>query len=149
MKPNGKYFALRTVFLTLFVLSLLSTLGSAETLRGNFKLTSETHWGELLLAPGAYEFTINSDVFGTIVTVRSKDSGWGGMAMAEGTSNAPDQGTKLLLTKSEGGVYVRALCLGDSGITLTYAMPKSTKFTRLTQERPANTTIASESAGQH
>lgn len=149
MKPNGKYFVVRAVFLTLCAVSLLSTLGSAETMRGNFKLTSETHWGKLLLAPGAYDFTITTDVSGTIVTVRSKETGWSGMAMAAGTSDAtPDQGMKLLLTKSEGGVYVRALCLGDSGITLTYAMPKSGKVARLTQERPANTTIASASSGQ-
>jgi hypothetical protein len=149
MKPNGKYFVVRAVFLTLCAVSLLSTLGSAETLRGNFKLTSETHWGKLLLAPGAYEFTIDSDTYGKMVTVRSKESGWSGMAMAEGASDATaDEGTKLLLTKSEGEIYVRALCLGDSGITLTYAMPKPTKITRLTQERTANTTIASASSGQ-
>ena len=149
MKPNGKYFAVRIVFLTLCAVSLLSTLGRAETLRGNFKLETETHWGKLLLAPGAYEFTIDSDTYGKMVTVRSKGSGWSGMAMAEGTSDAtPDEGTKLLLSKTEGGVYVRALCLGDSGITLTYAMPKSAKFTRLSKERIANTTIASASSGQ-
>ena len=69
--------------------------------------------------------------------------------MAEGSSDAkPDEGMKLLLTKSEGGIYVRALCLGDSGITLTYVTPKSGKVTRSTQERMANTTIASASSGQ-
>ena len=150
MKPNGKYFAVRAVFLTLCAVGLLSTLGSAETLRGSFNLTAETHWGKLLLAPGAYEFTIDSDTYGKMVTVRSKESGWSGMAMAEGASDAmADEGTKLLLTKTEGGVYVRALCLGDSGITFTYATPKSAKFTRLTQERTANTTFASASGGQH
>ena len=149
MKPNGKYFVVRAVFLTLCAVSLLSTLGSAETLRGSFNLTAETHWGKLVLAPGAYEFTIDSDAFGKMVTVRSKESGWSGMAMAEGSSDAkPDEGTKLLLAKSESGVYVRALCLGDSGVILTYAMPKSGKFSRLTQERPANTTIASASGVQ-
>lgn len=149
MKPNGKYFAVRIVFLTLCAVSLLSTLGSAETLRGNFTLKAETHWGKLLLAPGAYEFTTSSDISGTMVTIRSKESGWSGMAMAQGTSDArPDQGMKLLLVKSEGDVYVQALCLGDSGITFSYAMPKSAKFTRLTKERIANTTIASASSGQ-
>jgi hypothetical protein len=149
MKPNGTYFAVRAVFLTLCAISLFSTLGSAETMRGNFKLTAETHWGKLLLAPGAYEFTISTDVSGTLVTVHSKESGWSGMTMAEGTSDAtPDQGMKLLLTKSGRGVYVQALCLGDSGITLTYAIPKSVKFTRLTKEQSANATIASVSGGQ-
>lgn len=144
MKPNGRRFAVRAVFLTFCAVSLLSTLGSAETLRGNFRLTAETHWGKLLLAPGAYDFNITTDVSGTMVTVRSKESGWSGMAMSEGTSDAtPEQGMKLLLTKSEGGVYVRALCLGESGIALHYSIPKSGKFTRLTREQPAPATIAS------
>jgi hypothetical protein len=149
MKPNGKYFAVRALFLTVCAVSLLSTLGSAETLHGNFTLKAETHWGKLLLAPGAYEFTTSTDTSGTMVTVRSKESGWSGLAMAEGTSDAtPEEGTKLLLTKSESGVYVRALCLGESGITLHYGLPKSGKFTRLTKEQPASSTIASASGGQ-
>jgi hypothetical protein len=149
MKPNGKYFAVRIVFLTLCAVSLLSTLGRAETLRGNFTLKAETHWGKLLLAPGAYEFTTSNDISGTMVTIRSKESGWSGMAMAEGTSDStPEQGMKLLLTKSEGGVYVRALCLGESGITLHYGLPKSGKFTRVTKQQPASSTIASASGGQ-
>jgi hypothetical protein len=148
MKPNGKYFAIRAVFLTMCAVSLLSILGSAETLRGNFTLTAETHWGKLLLAPGAYEFTINSDTYGKMVTVRSKESGWSGMAMAEGSSDAKsEEGMKLLLTRSEGGVYVRALCLGDSGMTLNYSTPKSGRVTRLTREQPS-ATIASVSNAQ-
>jgi hypothetical protein len=149
MKSNAKYFAVRAVFLTLCAVSLLSILGSAETLRGNFTLTSETHWGKLLLAPGAYEFTMDSDTYGKMVTVRSKESQWSGMAMAQSTSDAQlHQGTKLLLEKTEAGVYVRALCLGDSGLTLTYATPKAGKFTRLTREQPATATVASVANAQ-
>ena len=149
MKSNSKYLAVRAVFLTLCAVSLLSTFGSAETLRGNFTLTSETHWGKLLLAPGAYEFTTDSGAYGKTVTVRSKESQWSGMAMAQSTSDAQsDQGTKLLLEKTEAGVYVRALCLGDSGVTLTYATPKAGRFTRLTREQPATATITSVANAQ-
>jgi hypothetical protein len=148
MKPNGKYFAIRAVFLTLCALSLLSTLGSAETLRGNFTLTAETHWGKLLLAPGTYEFTINSDTYGKMVTVRSKESGWSGMAMAESTSDAGSkQGMKLVTERLGGEVYVKALCLGDDGMTLNYATPKAAKLTRLTRAQPT-TTIASVAHAQ-
>jgi hypothetical protein len=149
MKPNGLRFAVRAVILTVCAVSLLSTFGSAETLRGNFKLNSETHWGKLVLAPGAYEFTISDDVSGKMITVRSEESGFSGMAMAEGTSDAkPEEGMKLLLEKSAGGVYVSALCLGDSGVTLHYAAPKPGKFTRLTREQAPTATIASVSNGQ-
>jgi hypothetical protein len=147
MKPNGSRFAVRSVILTLCAVSLLSTFGSAESLRGSFTLTAETHWGELLLPPGAYELT--GDTGGKMVTIRSKESGWSGMTMAEGTSDAkPDEGTKLVVTKSEVGSYVRALCLGDAGITFIYGAPKAGKTIRLTAGQPGNTTIASAASTQ-
>jgi len=143
MKPNGRHFAARVVFLTLSTLSLLSTLATAQTMRGNFTLKATTHWGNLLLTPGAYEFTMDRDASGTLVTVRSKESGWSGMAMAESTSDAePKQGMKLVVERSGSELYVKALCLGDDGMTLNYATPKSAKVTRLTRAQP-NTTIAS------
>jgi hypothetical protein len=144
MKPNGKHFVVRVAILTLFTISLLSTLASAETMRGNFKLKVETHWGKLLLAPGAYSFTMDGDTSGTLVTIRSTESQWSGMAIAQSTSDGgPKQGVKLVLEGSSGGVYVKALCLGESGITLNYAIPKSVKFARLTKTQPATSTIAS------
>ena len=143
MKPNGMHFAARAVVLTLFTVSLLSTLATAESMRGNFKLKAETHWGQLLLAPGAYSFTVDSDTSGTLVTIHSRGNYWSGMAMAESISDTGlNQRMKLVLESSSDGVYVRALCLGESGITLNYAIPKTSKFARLTKA-PATSTIAS------
>jgi len=147
MKPNGKYFAIRALLLTLCAVSLLSALGSAETMHGMFTLPVEAHWGKLLLAPGEYEFTLKNDVSGRIITVRSKESGWSGMILSEGSSDLrSDNQTKLLLTKAEDGVYVRALCLGESGVMLNYGAPKAGKVVRLVQSHPA--TMASASGGQ-
>ena len=146
MKPSAKYFAVRSVFLTLCAVSLLSMFGNAETLRGNFTIKTETHWGKLLLSPGAYQFTMESDASGNMVTVRSTESQWSGIAMAQSTSDAQQgQGMKLVLERSGGDVYVRQLCLGDS--TFNYATSKSGKFTRLTRQQPA-ATIASVSNAQ-
>ena len=148
MKSNGNYFAVRVVFLTLSTLSLLSTVANAQSIRGNFTLKANTQWGQLLLAPGAYEFTMDADTSGTLVTVRSKESNWSGMAMAESTSDAgPKQGMKLVLERLGGEVYVKALCLGDEGMALNYAIPKAAKLTRLTRAQPT-TTIASVAQAQ-
>ena len=142
MKPNGKRFAVRIAILTLFTLNLLSTFATAESMRGNFKLKAETHWGQLLLAPGAYSFTVDSYTSGTLVTIHSTESKWSGMAMAESISDTGlNQGMKLVLENSSAGIYVKALCLGESGITFNYAIPK-TRFARLTKA-PATSTIAS------
>lgn len=149
MKPNGKYFAVRVAVLALFAASVFTTLASAESVHGNFKLTSEAHWGRLLLAPGEYEFTMSKDTSGYMVTVRSSETGWSGMVLAEALSDAQSsEGTKLVLAKSEEGVFVRQLCLGDSGIALDYAASKSVKFIRLAKAPVTNTTLASASGGQ-
>ncbi|HUK47880.1 MAG TPA: hypothetical protein VLW06_09815 [Terriglobales bacterium] len=151
MKPNGKHFAVRTVFLALSMVTLFSRIGSAEMMRGRFKVTAETHWGKLLLLPGEYEFTLNDDnPSGTLLTVRSEESEWSGMILAEAVSAAKlSDGTKLILARSESGLYVEALCLGNVGTTYIYATPKSGKFTRLTKVQPASATLASVSASQH
>ena len=144
MKPNGKYFVVRAVMFVLCTVSLLSVMGSAETVHGKFKLPTETRWGKLLLAPGEYEFTISNDAAATIVTVCSKDSGWSGMIMSEGVSD-PDsaKGSILILGQSENGAYVRSLALVDLGMMLNFGAPKGGKVTRLL--RPQSTEAASAS----
>ena len=147
MKPNGKVFAVRVVLLTLCVMGLFSIAGHAQTTRGSFKLPVEAHWGKMLLAPGEYDFTISDGLEGRIATVRSRETGLSGMIMSAGTSElGSDKETKLLLSKSEMGVYVRALCLGDSGVMLNYGIPKLGKMTRLAPLQSA--TMASASGAQ-
>ncbi|SRR5258708_2597893 len=146
MKPNGKHFVVRAVVFVVCTVSLLSAIGSAETARGKFKLPTETRWGKLLLAPGEYEFTTSSDTAGTIVTVRSEDSGWSGMIMAESTSDpASGEGSSLLLGRAESGAYVRSLELGDLGMTLNFGAPKAGKVTRLVKLQPTEVATASGS----
>ena len=148
MKTNGKYFVVRVVLVALCAVTLFSIAGQAQTTRGNFKLPVETRWGNMVLAPGEYEFTINNALAGKILTVRSVETGWSGMVMSADASDlGSDKETKLLLTKSETGVYVRALCLGDSGVMLNYGTPKSGKMTRLSPPQPAGT-MASASGAQ-
>src|SRR5438045_1431436 len=147
MKPNGKIFAVRVVLLTLCVMGLFSIAGQAQATRGSFKLPVEAHWGKMVLAPGEYEFTISDGLSGKMLTVRSKATGWSGMVMSTDASDlGSDKQTKLLLTKSESGVYVRALCLGNSGVMLNYGIPKLGKMTRLAP--PQSATMASASGAQ-
>jgi hypothetical protein len=70
------------------------------------------------------------------------------MIMSASTSDLKTgTGTKLVLEKSEEGVYVRALCLEDSGLMLNYSMPKAGK-TNLAAAKPKPTTMASAAGGQ-
>ncbi len=149
MKPNGKYFAVRVVFLGLCAVGLLSAVGQAETARGTFKLPVETHWGSMVLAPGDYEFSVSDGLSGRIVTVRSKESGSSGVVLSASWSEIKSQnGSRLMLAKSGEGTYVRALSLGDSGMVLNYGMPTSGKETRLVKQSPKPAVVASASGGQ-
>ena len=147
MKPNGKHFVMRAVLFVLCTVSLLSAMGSAETAHGKFKLPTETRWGQLLLAPGEYEFTISDDAAAMIVTVRSKDSGRSGMILAEGISDPLSAvGASLMLAQSGEGAYVRSLVLGEFGMMLNFRAPKGGKLTRLMQ--PQSTEVATASGSR-
>lgn len=149
MKPNGKYFPTRLVILALCALGSLTTLASAESLHGNFKLTAEAHWGRLLLTPGEYDFSMSQDSAGYVVTVRSQETGWSGMVMSDAVSEERStEATELVLTKSESGMYVRELRLAGAGITLNYTRANRGKLTRLTKAPAANLTVASASGAQ-
>src|SRR5437667_4116658 len=117
MKPNGKKFAVRAVLFAVCTVGLLSSLAGAETVRGSFKLPVEAHWGKMVLAPGEYEFVVDTESLTRMVTVRSKDSGWSGMVMSEGLADVSSAtGASLTLAKSEEGMYVQTLSLKYAGV---------------------------------
>ena len=136
MKPNGKYFA--AFVFTLCAVAMFSAVGNAETVSGKFKLATETRWGMIVLAPGDYEFTFDSNASSRIVRVQSTDSGWGAMVMAKALSDAvAKHGSRLELAKSEGGSYVKTLYMGDLGLALDFSVPKPGREARLTKPATA------------
>src|SRR5262249_382852 len=88
MKPNGKYFVVRALGFAVCAVALFSGVGNGETVCGKFKLPAETRWGMVVLAPGEYEFTFDSDGSSRIVRVQSTDSRWSAMVMARALSDA-------------------------------------------------------------
>jgi hypothetical protein len=145
MKPNGKYFVVRAVLFVLCMAGLFTAMANAETAHGKFKLTTETRWGKMLLAPGEYEFTLNTNAAGAMVTIRSESTGWGGMVLPESISDPAVTGSNLYLGQSEQGSYVESLALGDLGVMLTFGAPKAGKVTRLMEPQPTEVASASGS----
>jgi hypothetical protein len=146
MKPNGKYFVVvRAVVFVLCTAGVFSAMANAETAHGKFKLQAETRWGELLLEPGEYEFTISDTDSVALVTVRSEDSGRSGIIMAESISDPASTGSSLTLAPSDNGAYVRTLGLGDVGLALDFGEPKAGKVTRLGGSKPTEMASASGS----
>jgi hypothetical protein len=146
MKPNGKYFVVRAALFVLCMAGLFTAMANAETAHGKFKLTTETRWGKMLLAPGEYEFTLNTSAAGAMVTIRSESTGWSGMILPEGISDPAAPGSNLYLGQSQQGSYVESLALGDLGVMLNFGAPKAGKVTRLMV--PQSTEVASAS-GSH
>jgi hypothetical protein len=145
MKMKAK--SVRVVVCALCAVMALSIAGHGQSTRGTFKLPTETQWGKLVLVPGQYEFTVTDALAGKIISVRSIETGWSGMIMASDASPmTPSSETKLLLTKSEAGTYVRSLYLGDAGVTLNYQPPKAVKIARVPTQPTA--TVASASGAQ-
>ena len=126
MKPNGKVFVVRAVLFAVCVVFLLSSFSNAATMRGTFKLPAPAHWGKMVLAPGDYEFVVDTDSASRMITIRSKNTGWSGMVMAVGLSDADAaSGSILKLAKYEDGEYVEALHLTEAGVALNFQMPKT------------------------
>jgi hypothetical protein len=127
MKPNGKMFVVRVALFAVCAVFLLSNLSNAATMRGTFKLSAPAHWGKMVLAPGDYEFVVDTDSATRMITIRSRDTGWSGMVMAVGISDADAaSGSILKLAKYEDGEYVEALYLTEAGVALNFQMPKTT-----------------------
>lgn len=136
MKPNGKYFV--AFVSTLCAVAMFSAVGNAETVSGKFKLPTKTRWGMIVLAPGDYQFTFDSDASSRIVRVQSTDSGWSAMIMAQALSDAmAKHGSSLELAKSDMGPYVKTLYMGNLGLALDFRVPKPDREARLTKFKPA------------
>jgi hypothetical protein len=125
MKPNGKTFVVRVMLFAVCTVFLLSDISNAESVHGTFKLPVEAHWGKMVLAPGDYEFSVDTSAASRVLVVRSKDTGWRGMILAGSIGDVDARsGSALKLVKGEDGMYVQTLYLNDARVALGFAMPK-------------------------
>ena len=145
MKPNGKQFAVRSVLFVLSSILLAVTASNAETAHGTFNLQTETRWGSMLLKPGDYEFTLDLQRTGNVITVRSADSRFIGMILPAALSTGRDMKSSGMILGYAGGMpYVRSLYLSDIDLQLEFAAPSATKLTKL-----ASKTELATASGTH
>ncbi len=115
---------------TFAVLALLTAcfgtnLANAQTAQGKFDLPFEVQWGQAVLQPGSYSFTVNSgsDSPANAVIVRGE-----GTASMIATTMHDDSfsGTSALLIERRGDrSTVSALRLVEAGLVLYYPAPKA------------------------
>jgi hypothetical protein len=140
MKPNGKQFVVRSVLFVLSSILLAIAASNAETAHGTFNLQTETRWGSMLLKPGDYEFTMDLQRTGNVITVRSADSRSIGMILPAALSTAHrTKSSGMNLGYSGGMPYVRSLYLSDIDLQLEFAAPRTAKLTKLARQTDLGT----------
>ena len=125
MKTNGKMFAVRVVLFSVCAVGMFSGRAGAETVRGTFQLPVAAHWGKMTLAPGEYEFVVDTTSATRVVTITSKQTGRSSMILASAIDEArTSSGSEMKLAKSEDTMYVKTLYLKDAGVALEFSGPK-------------------------
>ena len=126
MKPNGKTFAVRAVSFVVCTVGLFSAFAGAQTVHGSFKLPVTARWGKMLLSPGQYEFTVDTESTNRMLTVRSTGSSFAGMVLCSSVGDTkPESHSMLELRNSGDEVYVKALYLREAGVVLEFETPKA------------------------
>lgn len=97
-----------------------------EVYRGRFTLPVEARWGQIVLPPGEYSFTLDHGTVSGIVSVREETGRAVGYVRSEGISDLQTfDRSELVLVRSGENYTIRALRLADLGITIEYSVPKA------------------------
>jgi hypothetical protein len=127
MKNTLSSFArLRVFVFALGVVLALPAMASAQELKGKFTLATETHWGPAVLAPGDYDFLLNSASAPTRVVVRAADGKVVAILISMWSSESNRVKTNSLELETHGGAtFVSAVYLRDADTELHFAIPKA------------------------
>ncbi len=117
------------LILTLAIGALGASVGAAyaQSAKGTFTLTHETRWGNVLLSPGVYSFSLQSPGLPAPIMVGKAGSSQIALVLPQSVSTErPTEDSKLVLRRDESGEsFVSALYLGDLGVRLQFAPPKA------------------------
>jgi len=123
---------------------VLPTIAHAGEFTGRFTLTSEARWGIAVLAPGDYDFTLDSTRAPSRVVVREADGKVVAILISmwnSGTSRT--KGNSLELQTQGGTRFVSAVYLEDAQTELHFMTPK------IVVTREAKTPTATMTASAH
>ena len=133
----------KVLVLVLGGMFVLPTIAHAGEFTGRFTLTSEARWGIAVLAPGDYDFTLDSTRSPSRVVVREADGKVVAILISmwnSGTSRT--RGNSLELQTQGGATFVSAVYLGDAETELHFMTPKIV----VTREAKTPTTTMTASA---
>jgi len=134
----------KVLVLVLGGMFVLPTIAHAGEFTGRFTLTSEARWGIAVLAPGDYDFTLDSTRAPSRVVVREADGKVVAILLSmwnSGTSRT--KGNSLELQTQGGTRFVSAVYLEDPQTELHFMTPK------IVVTREAKTPTATMTASAH
>lgn len=98
-----------------------------QMVNGTFTLAHETQWGQAVLAPGTYSFTIDADGVPQHMVVSIQDESLrdeGSVLPAGYTFNQNLDRSELIVLHTGDHDTISALRLADVGVTINYHVPK-------------------------
>ncbi|MFY9802439.1 MAG: hypothetical protein WA211_14085 [Candidatus Acidiferrales bacterium] len=126
MKGLRRYTQVAVLLLGLLSATVVPIAAHADNILGRFTLTSEARWGDTVLPPGEYTYSISADTTLPIVIVRSARGTLGAfvvpISMTESREGQPD---RLVLEQTNGGMVITSLYVKDRGVILHYRIPKA------------------------
>jgi hypothetical protein len=128
MTLNRSFKLVTPLALALLAACSTANLASArEAYAGTFTLSVEARWGNMVLPPGDYSFTLDQGTNTGIVCIRGR-SGYLGVILNQGTdAQQTFARSELILVRSGENYTIRALRLAELGTAYEYAVPKTGK----------------------
>jgi hypothetical protein len=100
-----------------------------QVVHGTFTLPYEAHWGQAVLAPGAYSFIIDASDGGSermVVSFQGESPRDEGIVLPAGyTDNQKLDRSELIVLHNGKNYTISALRLAPEGVTINYHVPKA------------------------
>jgi hypothetical protein len=125
MNSNRSLRLVKLLLLALLTACFGASLANAQAAQGKFNLPFEARWGRSILPPGNYSFTLDTTAgSGQIVLLNAERKAVFVPNNAATSTGKQSEHSELIITRRGAKAIVRALHLGDLGVTLYYAPPK-------------------------
>ena len=125
MKTNRSLRAVRFAVLALMTVCFGAGLANAQEVKGTFELPFEVHWGQAVLAPGAYSFRLNFEGAAPDTTVVVRDEDKSQTIILASTRERKTSKTNALMVERHGNRgIVHSLQLGNSGLIIYFPAAK-------------------------
>ncbi len=127
MKSIRSSMLFNVVVLAIGVLAACATPAQAQSATGKFTLTHDARWGNVLLTPGVYTFSLQSPSLPAAIMVGKTGAAQIAIVLPASVSTERlNTGSTIVLTRKPGGEsFVSALYLGELGLSLHYMAPRS------------------------